>query len=73
MQGAEVAFGNVKDIAASKGEAGATLVADIEAAGGTALAVHPCGHLGKHRQCANATGGGEAFGHAKQTTDACAG
>ena len=31
VQGAEVAFGNVKDIAASKGEAGATLVADIEA------------------------------------------
>jgi iron uptake system component EfeO len=30
VQGAEVAFGNVKDIAAAKGEEGAALVADIE-------------------------------------------
>ena len=30
VQGAEVAFGNVKDIAASKGDAGTELVADIE-------------------------------------------
>jgi len=45
----------------------------IQQGQGTALAVHPCGHLGKHCQCANATGGDEAFGHAKQTADACAG
>ena len=31
VEGAKVAFGNVKDIAASKGDEGAALVADIEA------------------------------------------